>query len=81
MEMHQHTLETLFEQLGLPSSHNDIQRFIEHYSQQLDHASPLHKADFWNHSQSAFLKEAKEEDADWAEVVDQLDNLLRSTAH
>ncbi len=78
MEMHQHSLETLFEQLGLPSSRNDIQKFIEHYSHKLDHTAPLHKADFWNQSQSEFLKEAKEEDADWAEVVDQLDTLLRS---
>lgn len=78
MELHQHTLTSLFEQLGLPSSPAEIQGFIRRYSQKIDHTLPIHKADFWNPSQAAFLKEAKEDDADWVEVVDQLDNLLRS---
>ncbi|TBT33456.1 DUF2789 family protein, partial [Vibrio parahaemolyticus] len=35
------------------------------------------EASFWTHSQAAFLKQAIEEDADWAELVDQLDVMLR----
>ena len=81
MEMHRHSLEALFEQLGLPSSAKDIETFIQQHSSQLDHSSPLHHAKFWNASQSEFLKEAKKEDADWVEVVDQLDTLLRSHSH
>jgi len=29
------------------------------------------------HSQASFLKQIKDEDADWAEIADQLDALLR----
>ncbi|NMU76583.1 DUF2789 family protein, partial [Vibrio parahaemolyticus] len=32
---------------------------------------------FWTMSQANFLKQAIEEDADWAELVDQLDVMLR----
>ncbi|MFH0256723.1 DUF2789 domain-containing protein [Vibrio rumoiensis] len=78
MEMHRHSLESLFEQLGLPSSADDINRFIHQHSSQLDHSQPIHRASFWTTSQSEFLKEAKKEDADWVEVVDQLDALLRA---
>lgn len=81
MEMHRHSLESLFEQLGLPHTSKDIESFIQKHSPQLDHALPIHRASFWNDSQSAFLKEAKKEDADWVEVVDHLDVLLRSSQH
>jgi len=37
----------------------------------------LHEADIWNTSQASFLKQAVEEDADWAEIVNQLDTMLR----
>ncbi|MCF7355038.1 DUF2789 domain-containing protein [Vibrio sp. CK2-1] len=78
MEMHRHSLETLFEQLGLASSSKDIEAFIAQHADQLDHSQPLHRAPFWTASQSTFIKEAKKEDADWVEVVDQLDTLFRA---
>lgn len=78
MEMHKQTLETLFEQLGLSSTRQDIEAFISKHAKELDHTQPLHRASFWNASQSNFIKEAKKEDADWVEVVDQLDTLFRA---
>jgi hypothetical protein len=37
----------------------------------------LADAPFWSVAQTAFLSEQLEADADWAEVIDQLDALLR----
>ncbi len=72
-----HSLNALFEQLGLPSSDGEIQAFIELH-QPLAPSIYLSEADFWNPSQSAFLNEAIAEDADWAIVVEELNVLLRS---
>ena len=76
METHTHSLACLFEQLGLSSTDNEIQYFIKNHASLSGHVE-LHKANFWSASQAAFLKQAKEEDADWAEVVDQLNVMLR----
>lgn len=76
METPIHTMNSLFEQLGLGGSDSEIDAFIERNSP-LAQDIELHKASFWNESQSAFLKEMKEKDADWAEVVDQLNARLR----
>ncbi|KEA61736.1 hypothetical protein ADIMK_4193 [Marinobacterium lacunae] len=78
MDTSAHTLNTLFEQLGLPSSSTEIERFIEThrlFTQEI----PLHQASFWSSSQADFLKDAIYSDSDWAEVVDELNALLRST--
>ncbi len=77
MEMQNHPLSSLFDQLGLDSSEQDIFDFITEYGPFLI-AEELHHACFWSESQATFLKEAKNEDADWAEVVDQLDAMLRA---
>ena len=37
----------------------------------------LSQCGFWNSSQASFLKQVKDEDADWAEIVDQLNAMLR----
>ena len=76
MEPHAHTLASLIEQLGLNSQTTSIEHFIN------DHKGipgdvELHQAEFWNASQAAFLKQMKEDDADWAGVIDQLDVMLR----
>ncbi len=76
MEMHQHGIEELFEQLGLGSSPKEIKEFVNTHRHKRDSA-PIHEASFWSSSQSAFLKQAIEQDADWAELVDQLDVMLR----
>lgn len=76
MELNQHSMPDLFEQLGLSSRAADIEEFVERHSHQLG-ARALHEAKFWTPAQAEFLREAIEDDADWAEVVDQLDAMLR----
>jgi hypothetical protein len=74
MSLNNRTLEELFEQLGLSSEKNHMERFIERH--QLKPGSTLSDAIYWAPDQKAFLIEAKEDDSDWAEVVDQLATLL-----
>lgn len=76
MELHQHRITELFEQLGLGSSASEIEHFIASHRHQRD-TTPLHKASFWTEAQASFLRQAIEDDADWAELVDQLDVMLR----
>ncbi|PMJ93415.1 DUF2789 family protein [Vibrio sp. 10N.261.55.A7] len=75
MEMHQHSITELFNQLGLGSSKIEIQDFIAEHNG-MTAGQVIHEAAFWSKSQADFLKVAVEEDADWAEVVGQLDALL-----
>ncbi|AMD00109.1 DUF2789 domain-containing protein [Halomonas chromatireducens] len=78
MEKPVHHFTELFEQLGLPADEASIRSFIEHHAP-LPETMQLHEAPFWSESQSAFIFDALEEDADWAEVVDHLDASLRKT--
>ena len=71
-----HQFSDLFAQLGLPSDEAAIQHFIATHSP-LKGDIYLADAPFWTASQAAFLKEEKLEDADWAELVDQLNLALR----
>jgi len=70
------TLEELFEQLGLSSQKIQMELFIEKHQLQPD--SVLSDAIYWTSNQKAFLIEAKEDDSEWSEVVDQLATLLIS---
>ena len=76
MDLSNHTLNTLFQQLGLPDSDQEINYFIEQ-NKGIDKTIALHEANIWSSSQSAFLKESQEEDSDWTEVIDHLDAQLR----
>ena len=78
MDTTPHTLSTLFEQLGLPADGDSVCSFIQQH-RPLDPAVPLVEAPWWSDGQAAFIQEAIEEDADWAERVDELDALLRHT--
>ena len=71
-----HPFSDLFAQLGLPADEQSIQQFIASHGP-LGADILLADAPFWTPSQAAFLKEEKLEDADWAELVDQLDLALR----
>lgn len=71
-----HSISSLFEQLGLGSSEEEMNAFIAANSP-LPAVVKLHDAVFWNTSQQTFLRQMKQEDADWAEIVDQLDAMLR----
>ena len=72
-----HRFADLFAQLGLPSDEPDIQRFIaDHTPLAADIA--LADAPFWTKAQATFLREECLKDADWAELVDQLNVALRA---
>lgn len=76
MDTSKHTLTTLFEQLGLASEKNSIEEFVARHSP-LPREIALQDAPFWSESQSHFLEEGLEEDSDWAELIDELDAMLR----
>ena len=75
MDTSAHTLEALFQQLGLSNTSESIEAFLG--NNHLPREIPLERAAFWSVSQAQFLHEAIEQDSDWAEVVDQLDAQLR----
>lgn len=77
MENPIHSLPSLFKQLGLPSDQTAIDAFVAEHAP-LPPTCPLSSAPFWNSAQAALLREEILEDADWAEVVDQLNLMLRS---
>lgn len=77
MELPVHTMNHLFAQLGLPSDEGSIERFIAEHSP-LPERLPLAAAPFWTPAQAGFLREEVLEDADWAEIVDQLNVRLHS---
>lgn len=76
MEKSQHTLSELFAQLGLPADAAAIETFIAAHAP-LPHQMVLADAPFWSPVQAGFLREELTDDADWAELVDQLDACLR----
>jgi len=75
MDAANHEFHELFEQLGLPSSETDIRTFIERH-RPLPGGVKIAEAPFWTAAQSRLLKELLLQDADWAEVVDQLNVAL-----
>ena len=76
MEPSVHSLRNLFEQLGLPGGEADIERFVATH-RPLAAGILLAEAPFWSAAQAQFLREEVAEDADWAEIVDQLNLMLR----
>lgn len=67
----------LFAQLGLADDPAGIAAFIRAHAP-LDPATRLEDAPFWSPSQARLLREELLEDAQWAEVIDQLNVSLRS---
>lgn len=76
MDTSTHDLPGLFKQLGLPAEAPAIRAFIA--SHPLPHDTNIEDAPFWNASQASFLKQSLDDDAEWAEAVDALANLLTS---
>lgn len=74
MDTSDHSLSTLFKQLGLPAGKADIEAFIRDHHLRVGQG--LAQAPFWNESQAAFIGEALDDDSDWAEMVDELALLL-----
>ena len=79
MNVQAHTMGDLFAQLGLPSDDESIDSFIKTHGP-LPHSMILSDAPFWTQSQAAFLRDEVLIDADWAEVVDQLNVVLHAPA-
>ena len=75
MDLSTRSLNTLFAQLGLPASDEDIDQFILQHD--IEPGCQLVAARFWTVAQVAFLQEALLDDADWVGLVDQLDARLR----
>jgi hypothetical protein len=76
MEMHVHSVSHLFAQLGLPADDASINQFVAMHAPLAGGVS-LTDAPFWSRAQADFLAGEIARDADWAEVVDQLDAMLR----
>lgn len=79
MEAPAHNLNSLFEQLGLSAEQNAIEEFIQAH-RPLPSELALSEAPFWTAAQAAFLREEMLKDADWAEVIDQLNAELHGSA-
>lgn len=75
MNSSQHTLSSLFAQLGLAASPAAIDEFIDGHAP-LDNSVALYRAPFWSEAQRDFLKQEIIEDADWAMVIDELNSRL-----
>ena len=76
MDKPAHRFHDLFAQLGLPCDETGIQQFIVAHTP-LAADVKLADAIFWTLAQASFLREALAQDADWAELVDQLSEALR----
>ena len=72
-----HKMRNLFEQLGLPARNADIARFVAAH-RPLAEGIALADAPFWSAAQAQLLRDEIDDDADWAELVDQLSLMLRA---
>lgn len=70
------TINDLFTQLGLSNGQRQIDNFIDQH-RGLAQNIRIEDAPFWTPSQSNFLCVSLQEDAEWAELIDQLSALLR----
>lgn len=77
METTAHHLSHLFDQLGLPSDQTSIDYFIQKHGP-FARDILLCDAFFWTPAQAAFLREEILNDADWAKVIDQLNQRLHA---
>ena len=78
MDTTESCMTNLFLQLGLPAGKDDIARFIREH--QLPEGLLISEAPFWNDGQRQFIREEWREDADWAIVVDELNEALHADA-
>ncbi|HEY9106518.1 MAG TPA: DUF2789 domain-containing protein [Roseateles sp.] len=75
MENSFHRFTELFAQLGLPSDAEAIGHFIVRHSP-VPAGTRIEDAPFWTPAQAQLLAELIAQDADWAEVADQLNATL-----
>jgi hypothetical protein len=70
MDLIPHRLSSLFSQLGLPTSRQQIDEFI--IAHPLSAALELPDASYWNLAQASFLRQCLDNDSDWCEAADSL---------
>lgn len=78
MDTTESNMANLFLQLGLPAEKHEIADFIR--THQLPEDVRVSEAEFLSDSQRQFLREEWVEDADWAIVVDELNQALHADA-
>lgn len=66
----EYNMNELFAQLGLDNSDEAIDSFVAEH--QLSSEEKLIESDVWTDSQRMFLQEEWEKDAEWVEVIDDL---------
>lgn len=69
------TMQSLFEQLGLPSDDASIEQFIATHC--IPDGVRMFDADFWSPAQANFIKQGLTQDNEWAIVIDELNTRLR----
>lgn len=74
MDTSANNLNTLFAQLGLKSDKQAIAQFI--FEHKLSAATAIQDAAYWTDAQASFLKESLKQDAEWSEIIDELNTLL-----
>jgi hypothetical protein len=75
-----HRMDNLFAQLGLPADAAAIRHFVATHGP-LPAGILLSEAPFWTPAQAEFLREQILVDADWAEVIDELNGELTELRH
>ena len=75
MESTYHAFSELFDQLGLPSEEASIREFIATH-RPLPDGMTLSEAPFWTPAQAQLLRQQWKQDADWVEMIDQLNLAL-----
>lgn len=75
MEQSIHRFTELFAQLGLPSDALAIRQFIVEHSP-MKPEMRIEDAPFWTPAQAQLLADLIAQDADWAELADQLNAAL-----
>lgn len=71
-----HSINVLFDQLGLESSDKAVDLFVR--THQLPNNTSLERADFWKPWQVQFFYDARDEDAMWSAPVDDLNVRLHN---
>lgn len=71
-------INDLFAQLGLDSSNEAVDKFIE--DNQLPKEEELIHSNIWNEKQRMFLQEEWKKDAVWVEIIDELNVRLHRSA-
>ena len=74
METFQHDLPNLFDQLGLDSSPDGIDKFAQQNKLKKD--QKITDAPCWNAAQIRFLEKELEQDSEWCIAIDHLAELM-----